>query len=173
MARYSKKIVEDICTLVKKDSYTVAEICKLVGIAESTYYTWKAKKTEFQEAIAKAQDIFNEMIVAEAKRSLLKQIRGYSAIETRTVTADTGKKNEDGNPIVKVKEHTKIEKHIQPNVAATIFALTNRDPDNWKNRVENNMSADISLKSELENCSDEELETIIKNGKIESDKTQK
>lgn len=174
MARYTKQIVTDICSLIQEDSYTIAEICKMVHIAESTYYDWKAKKPEFSEALKKAEAVFNDMVVAEAKRSLLKQIKGYTVTEKKTVTQDTGKKDEHtGKPIVKVKEHSVIEKHIQPNVAATIFALTNRDPENWKNRQDTNISADVTLKSELEGLSDEELETIIKNGKIEGHGTKK
>lgn len=135
MAKYSKKIVNKICSLIKKDSYTIAEICSLSGISESTYHEWKATKSEFSESIKKASDDFDEMIVAEAKKSLVKMIRGYTVQEKKTVTCDSGKKDETtGKPIVKVKEHSVIDKHIQPNVAATIFALVNRDPDNWKNR---------------------------------------
>lgn len=161
MARYSKKIVADICSLIEKDSYTIAEICKIVNIAESTFYDWKAKKVEFSEAIKKAQGVFDELIVSEAKKSLVKLIRGYTAQDKKTVTTDTGKKDIDGKPIVKVKEHSVNEKHYQPNTAAVIFALTNRDPDNWKNKYNNEVSGSVAVKSELEALSDEELENII------------
>ena len=70
---------------------------------------------------------------------------------------------------MKVKEHTVTDKHYQPNPTTIIFTLTNRDPDNWKNRQDTNVSADITLKSELEKLSDEELETIIHNGKLGHD----
>ena len=86
------------------------------------------------------------MIVAEAKKSLVKMIRGYTVQEKKTVTCDSGRKDEEtGKPIVKVKEHSVIDKHIQPNVAATIFALVNRDPDNWKNKQDTSMD----LKAEV------------------------
>jgi hypothetical protein len=165
MSKYSKKIVSQICSLIKKDSYTIPEICSLSGISESTYHEWKATKPEFSEAIKKASDDFDMMLVAEAKKSLVKLIRGYTIQEKKTVTCDSGKKDEaSGKPIVKVKEHTVIDKHIQPNVAATIFTLVNRDPDNWKNKQDNTISGDITLKSELDKLSDEELERIVQNG---------
>ena len=134
MAKYSKKIVEQICSLIATDSYTIAEICQQVGIAESTFHEWKSKKSEFSESLKKAENSFNELIVAEAKKSLLKQIRGYTVQEKKTVTADTGKRDENEKPIVRVKEHSVTDKHYPPVPAAVIFALTNRDPDNWKNR---------------------------------------
>ena len=34
MAKYNKKIVEQICTLMATESYTVAEICQMVGIVK-------------------------------------------------------------------------------------------------------------------------------------------
>ncbi len=154
-------MVEDVCSLMEKDSYTNAEICKMIGIAESTFYEWKLKHVEFSEAIKKAQGVFDDLIVAEARKSLVKLIRGYSAQDKKTVTADTGKKDVDGKPIVKVREHSVTEKHYQPNTAAVIFALTNRDPENWKNKYNNEMSGSVTLKSELESLTDEELDNII------------
>lgn len=164
MAKYSKKIVEQICSLIATDSYTVAEICEIVGINKDTYYEWIKNKSDFSDTIKKAENDFNELIVAEAKKSLMKMIRGYTVQEKKTVTADTGKKDDEGKPIVRVKEHSVTDKHYQPVTAAVIFALTNRDPDNWKNRMDSNVSAGITLKSELEKLSDEELENIIQNG---------
>jgi hypothetical protein len=134
MARYSKNIAEQICFLISTDSYTIAEICEKVNISERTYYDWKAKNAEFAELIKKAQSKFDELIVSEAKKSLVKMIRGYTVQEKKTVSVDTGKKDENGMPIVRVKEHSVTDKYYQPVPAAVIFALTNRDPKNWKNK---------------------------------------
>ncbi|WP_372936279.1 phBC6A51 family helix-turn-helix protein [Mariniphaga sediminis] len=134
MASYSKKIVKRICELISNDSFTIKEICEDVAIAESTFYKWKAEKSEFSEAVEAAQQKFNENLIPEAKRSLKKLVTGYTVTEIKTVTVDSGKKNEDDKPIVKVKEHSKTEKHIQPNFNAVAFALTNMDPENWKNK---------------------------------------
>lgn len=134
MAKYSKSIVRKITSLIKTDSYTIAEICKIVGINEDTYYTWKKTKHEFSESIKKAEDTRMEYFAAEAKKSLLKLIQGYTVQEKKTVTVDSGKKDPTGKSIPKIKEQVTIEKHFQPSVAATIFALTNAEQDNWKNR---------------------------------------
>jgi len=132
MTKYSKRMVDQICKLVSTDSYTVAEICARVGINPDTYHTWKREKTEFSEAIKKAEQERMELFVAEAKRSLLKKIRGYEAVETKTVYVDSGVKGEN-KP--KIKESTKTVRHIQPDTAAIIFTLTNGDGANWKNRM--------------------------------------
>ncbi|HMM04727.1 MULTISPECIES: phBC6A51 family helix-turn-helix protein [unclassified Dysgonomonas] len=138
MAKYNKKIVENICELIRTDSYTIAEICRTVGIAKDTYYHWLKTKSDFSDAIKKAENEFNELIITEAKKSLVKMIRGYTVQEKRTVTADTGKRDENDKPIVKVKEHSVTDKHYQPVPAAVFFALSNRDPKNWQNNRTSN-----------------------------------
>jgi len=134
MAKYNKEIVNRICELIGTDSYTIVEICNIVGINEATYHRWKSTKSDFCKSIKKAQDNFKELITSEAKKSLVKLIKGYTVQEKRVVTADTGKRDENGKPIIKVKEHTVTDKHYQPATAAVIFALINTDPDNWKNK---------------------------------------
>lgn len=142
MAKYSAELTERICSLIRADSYTIAEICKIVGIAESTFYDWKDSKAEFSEAIKKAQEDLKAFLAVEAKKSLLKLVQGFTVEERRTVSVDTGKKNDEDKPIVKIKEHTTVTKYITPNPTAIIFTLTNCDPENWKNR----QSAEITGK---------------------------
>lgn len=166
MAKYNQKIVNRICDLISKDSYTIAEICEKVKISESTYYEWLKTKSEFSEAIKKAQDKLTQDLLIECNRSLVKLIRGYTIQEKKTVTADTGRKDENDKPIVKVKEHSVIEKYYPPSLGAIIHFQTNRDPDNWKNRQENKLSGEVGIKSNLENLSDEDLQNII-DGKTE------
>ena len=129
MAKYDEQIINDICSLIKKDSYTISELCKEVGIAVSTYYEWLETKSEFSEAIQKAKYQFDEMMVKEARNSLRKLVKGYEVEEKKTVFTE----GKDGKP--KVKEQVSTKKHIQPNVGATIFLLTNKASDEFKNRL--------------------------------------
>lgn len=167
MAKYNKKIVARICELMSKDSYTIAEICQQVGIVESTYYEWLKKKSDFSEAIKKAQDKFVLDMLVECNRSLVKLIKGYTAEETRVVYVDskTKEKDEHGEDVIKskpkIKEQVTTKKHIAPSLGAIIHFQTNRDPDNWKNRQENKLSGDVAIKSHLENLSNEDLQKII------------
>jgi transposase-like protein len=161
MMKYSKDIVNKICSLIREDSYTIAEICSIVGISKDTFYKWKETKSDFSDSIKKAQNDFDEMLVAEAKKSLVKMIKGYTEQEKKTVTVDTGKRDDNNKPIIRVKEHSVIDKHYQPNPTLIIFTLTNRDSDNWKNKQDNNISGDVTLKSNLEHMSDEQLQNIV------------
>jgi transposase-like protein len=56
MSKYNEEVVKRITELVSSDSYTVPEICKIVGIHLDTYYNWLNKKTEFSEKIKKARN---------------------------------------------------------------------------------------------------------------------
>jgi DNA-binding CsgD family transcriptional regulator len=134
MAKYNKKTVDDICSLIRSDSYTIREICSQAGISVETFYEWQRTKPEFSEHIKKAKCEFDDFIASEARKSLVKLIQGYTVQEEKTVSVDSGKKDKNKKPIVKVKEYSVTDKYYQPVTAAVIFALTNRDPENWKNR---------------------------------------
>lgn len=135
MAKYSKKIVDAICSLIKADSYTIAEICKNVGISKDTYYSWLKAKPDFSDAIKRAESEFTQDILVECKRSLRKLITGYTAQERHTIMVDSKEIDEKtGKPKPKIKEQKVVDKHFQPNLGAIIHFQTNQDPDNWKNK---------------------------------------
>jgi hypothetical protein len=128
MAKYTPKRVKHICSLISEDSYTIAEICSLSGIAESTYYEWIEKRPEFLEAVTRARAQFDELIVREAKNSLRKLVNGYDVEEKKTVYQN----DKDGKP--KIKEQTVTKKHYQPNPGSVEFVLTNKKSDEYRNR---------------------------------------
>jgi len=125
MAKYSKKIVDKICNLLKSNSYTIAEVCRIVAISERTFYEWQAKKVEFSECIKKAKEDRIQFFVAEAKKSLLKKVQGYTVDETKTVYVDSGKAKPGEKPQPKVKEQIITEKHVSPSLDVIIHILTN------------------------------------------------
>jgi transposase-like protein len=147
MAKYSKKIVDSICKLIKSDSYTIAEVCSQVGINQDTYFVWKREKPEFSEAVKKAEDERRAFFALEAKKSLLKKIQGYEVDETKTVYVDDKK---EGLSKPKIKEKTITKKYIQPDTAAIIFTLTNCDSENWKNRQSNEVKIADSVEVTLD-----------------------
>ncbi|MDR2652251.1 MAG: hypothetical protein LBC68_08055 [Prevotellaceae bacterium] len=140
MAKYNKKITKKIIELIKSDTYTIAEICRAVNISEVTYHYWINNYKEFAEAVETAKDEHMQMLVFEARKSLMKKIKGYEVDEKRIVTVDSGKKDETGKAIPKIKEQTTIKKHIQPDTAAIIFTLTNGAPEEFKNRQYNELT---------------------------------
>lgn len=134
MAKFSKKTVDMIVGLVKSDTYTIAEICRQVGITPKTYHQWVNDYPDFADAIEQAKAERMQAMVIEAKKSLMKKIQGYDVTETKVVTIPGKQKDEKGNPKPIIKEQTATKKHIQPDTAAIIFTLTNGDPEHWRNR---------------------------------------
>ena len=134
MAKFSKKTVDMIVGLVKSDTYTIAEICRQVGITPKTYHQWVNDYPDFADAIEQAKAERMQAMVIEAKKSLMKKIQGYDVNETKVVTIPGKQKDEKGNPKPIIKEQTTTKKHIQPDTAAIIFTLTNGDPEHWRNR---------------------------------------
>ena len=134
MSKYSIKLVDKICSLIKKDSYTIEEVCSLSGITKETYYTWLKTHPDFSDAVARAREDYSQLLVKEAKNSLMKKIRGYTVQETRSVMVDSGKQGPDGKPLPKIKETIVIEKSIPPDIQTIIFVLTNKAPDEYKIR---------------------------------------
>ena len=125
--RYNKRIVKRICDLIRKDTYTIPEICETVRISERCFYDWQQRNAEFADAIARARADADANFVNEAKKSLMKKITGYEYEETKFVYVD-----DKGKP--KIKEKQTIKRHVQSDTEAIKFVLTNKDPDNWKNR---------------------------------------
>lgn len=159
--KYNKKIVKRITDLISKDSYTIQEICSLSGICKDTYYEWLQNKPDFADSIEKAKKDFDDILANEAKKSLIKLVKGYEVEETKTVYTE-GKEIDPatGRPKPKIKEKTTVKKHFQPNVAATIFLLTNKAADEYKNRQNNEVTGKDG-KDLFAGKSDEELNARI------------
>ena len=140
-----------------KDAYTAA------GVGRTVFYEWITENAEFAEAIKKAEQEYNEWynstIVQDAKRSLRELVLGFDYEEIKTESS-TGK---DGKTVV--TKTTKTTKHVAPNPTAIIFALTNRDPDNWKNRqttdINANVKAENTNKPDLSAIPDDLLEQVL------------
>lgn len=154
MGKYCRKIIDNIVELVKSDTYTINEMCQQVGITQKTWHKWVADYPEFAEAIEQAKEERMQKFVQEAKKSLLKKIRGYDVTETSVTTIP----NKDGSP--KIKEQKTVKKHILPDTAAIIFTLTNGDPEHWKNRQSNEVTGKNG-KDLFADKTDEELDKEI------------
>lgn len=160
MAKYGKKTVQKIVGLIKSDTYTIAEICRQVGITPKTYHQWVNDYPEFAEAVEGAKEERMQAMVIEAKKSLMKKIQGYEVTETKVVTVPGKGKDERGNPKPVIKEQTTTKKHIQPDTAAIIFTLTNGDPEHWRNRQSTEVTGKDG-KDLFADKTDEELDNEI------------
>jgi len=125
--KYSEVIVARICELVSQGRHTIADICKMVDISEAIFYKWREEKIEFFESLKKAERKKLESIQEMAASGLAKLLNTHEYEEVHTEYENDG----DKPKIVKQK---RVKKIVMPNPTAVIFALTNRDPQTWKNR---------------------------------------
>lgn len=160
MKKYNKKTAERILAMIRSDTYTITELCNNVGISRQTFYNWKYDNPEFAQAVENANNDLLDKMNVEAKKSLMKKIKGYDVTETKVVTVPGSQKDEKGNPKPIIKEQTTTKKHIQPDTAAIIFTLTNCDPKHWRNRQSTEVTGKDG-KDLFANKSDEELDKEI------------
>lgn len=131
-------VKDDIISCIREgDSNILA--CKKVGISKSTFYEWLESYPDFSATLKKARKEFRETIVQTLEQSLWKRAAGYEIEESKNEYRTL----KDGSKVL-VKS-SKITKHFPPDTGALIFALTNLDPENWKNRQDNRLSVDDGI----------------------------
>lgn len=131
-------VKDDIISCIREgDSNILA--CKKVGISKSTFYEWLESYPDFSASLKKARKEFRETIVQTLEQSLWKRAAGYEIEESKNEYRTL----KDGGEVL-VKS-SKTTKHFPPDTGALIFALTNLDPENWKNKQDNRLSVDEGI----------------------------
>ena len=140
-----------------KDAFTAARVGK------TAFYSHLANDADFADRVKKAeqdyQQWYDSQLVVDCKRSLIELVNGYEWDETTTEHA----LNKAGK-MVEVKKKV-VHKKAAPNPTAIIFALCNRDPEHWQNRVNNELSGKIETETKsnisLANVPDDLLAKVI------------
>ena len=55
MAKNKEEAIEKMVEMLRSDTYTIAEICRAVGIATRTYHEWQSGDEDFARAINDAK----------------------------------------------------------------------------------------------------------------------
>lgn len=165
---YTPERVAKICKAIE-DGETNAMAAKIGGIAISTFCEWQAEKPEFMEAVKRAKAAFEDWqlngVLEDAKKSLKTLICGQEYEEVKTEY----KSDANGQPVIKSQVRT--TKRILPNATAVIFALCNRDPEHWQNRINADVNSKVTAETKtdlsLANVPDDLLAQVIEaiNGK--------
>ena len=161
---YNAERVSKICELLSKGE-TKENAAKMVGISPAILYDWQNRYPEFLEAVKRAQAEFENWqmngILESAKKSLKTLIEGCEYEEVKTEYEQDPKN--PSNP--RIKKQTRTTKRILPSPTAVIFALCNRDPEHWQNRVTNDINGRLEtesvVKPDLSNVPDDLLAQVI------------
>lgn len=111
-----------------RDGLTLDAIAKVLGIVPQTFFLWRKKHKELQDACMRGK----QLVDYEVENALLKAALGYKTVNTKTLTSSEPDK--DGNRAVKV-ERTETEQG--PNVTACLAWLNNRKPEQWRRNRDN------------------------------------
>lgn len=168
------KCTPEVIEIVRKElakGATRTRAAQMAGIDEESARVWMQRGAAgeepflaFLEAVKSGEDEFRRWeqneILQSAKKSLRELIEGQEIEETQTEYEN------DGNGQPRIKKQTTRTKKILPSTTAVIFALCNRDPEHWQNRVTNEVEAKVQAQTDnsvsLANVSDELLEKVIK-----------
>lgn len=164
-AKYTPERIARICKAIE-DGETNETAAKLGGIHIATFCEWQKTKPEFAEAVKRAKEAYEEWerngILADAKKSLKTLICGQEYDEVKTEYEQDPK-----NPNQpRIKKQTRTSKKVLPNATAVIFALCNRDPEHWQNRVAQDITGKLETETKgsgvsLANVPDDLLAKVI------------
>ena len=141
-----------------KDAFTAARVGK------TAFYSHLSNDADFADRVKKAeqdyQQWYDSQLVVDCKRSLIELVNGYEWDETTTEHS----LNKAGK-MVEVKKKV-VHKKAAPNPTAIIFALCNRDPEHWQNRVAQDVNGKIDVEQKgpgisLANVPDSLLAQVI------------
>ena len=130
-----------------RDGLTDEQIARNIGISRSTLSDWKNRFPDIADALKKGKDVVD----VEVENALLRRALGYDyeeSIEESTEEMVDGK-------VEKKTVRKVIKKHVPPDVTAQIFWLKNRRPQQWREKQQVDVNADvdntltISLEGEL------------------------
>lgn len=109
---------------------TDKEIAKAIDVTEQTLNNWKTDHPEFFESLKRAKEIADQEVV----RSLFERATGYNFASMKIMQYE-------GCPVI--VHHVE---HVPPDVTAGIFWLKNRQPDQWRDKVEHNVTTDFATR---------------------------
>lgn len=125
-AKAEQWITEDGLLLItgwRRENATYAEIAERIGIDRATFYKWRERYPELEEALQTTRDIVNYKV----ENALLKRALGF---QSKEIKVTLGKKVVGGKMFQVLKETT--TKDVAPDVTACLAWLNNNNFDKWK-----------------------------------------
>lgn len=147
----------------KTGLFSLPECCTRNNITVTTFFFWINNRPEFHDLYSEAYKVhkksFAIYIRELGKDSLKKLITGYDK-ELQSTTYEQ-KISPQGQEILIPKERRVQVKHVLPNVNAITFGLTNKDPNDWRVRMGNQLPTKEPEQDQFEKMTDAELDAYL------------
>lgn len=125
-SKYDSINKEQVRFLVDKGC-TDVEMAQFFGVSERTWHDWKREHPDFSQSLKDWKQHADERV----ERSLFERATGYKCKDTKFATHEG-----------MITDEREYIKHYPPDVTACIFWLKNRQPENWREKVEPTGSAE-------------------------------
>lgn len=115
----------------KRNGLTDEQIAEKMGIGARTLYEWIKRFPQIQQSLKTGKEDAD----LQVENALFKSACGYDYEE---ITEELKWDNKTRSYVMKVTK--KLTKHQPPSNTAQIFWLKNRRAENWRDKVENNIT---------------------------------
>lgn len=131
VSKFEEKSAEVLNLLAQ--GYNIGETCEKVGIDRQTLQNWIDRNSGFSEQVRRARKEGEQRAIEDVERALLDVAKGFEYEEVRTEYES--KLNPTTNQYEPtIKKQVRIKKRVVPSTEAQKFYLTNKAPEIWKNR---------------------------------------
>lgn len=151
-----------------EDGLTMQEAAAGANVSKQTLYEWINTKPDFSDAVQRARKDGDKNAVAKVEATLLKLATGYEYEDVKTEYASV--KNEATGvyePVI--KKQVRIKKIVPPSTEAIKFYLTNKAPEDWKNRIEQNNTGNLVTDLQIRHVSQSPDDTTFPSSEAEVD----
>lgn len=164
--KMSEERIDKICSFLRQGySRKKSAICS--GITRQSFSLWYSNNPAFKARVDEAEGEYLHWKFEEIKKDSLNSLKTLiCGIEYDEKTEET-REGKDGYKFTVTKI---THKRVLPNPTAVIFALCNRDPEHWQNRVTGDIkgelkTANVNGNLSLDKVPDELLQKVIESMK--------
>ena len=126
--KFKAEMVRQAAALASR-GMTDFEIAEFFGVSDRTFYRWLAKHQDLADAVSSGKEVPDQRVA----RALYSRAVGYS-FNSEKIFSFQGSIT-----------RAQCVEHLPPDVAAAKMWLTNRDPENWRDKTEVDAKGSIVL----------------------------
>ncbi len=148
--------------------YSNKDAAERAGINEHTFYEWLATKPAFSQSVKEAQRLGDKVRINSVESALLDVARGFEYEEVKT-EYESKLNDKTGQYEPTIKKQVRTKKRVIPSTEAIKFYLSNKAPEEWKNRIEQNNTGNLVTDLQIRHVSQSPDDTTFPSSEAEVD----